>query len=58
MAANGTNATTPRPTVSGYNGLSVAIGKAISNVLQGQGTAADALKEAQTKADQALASSK
>jgi len=58
MAANGSNATTPRPTVAGYNGLSVAIGKAISNVLQGQGTAADALKEAQTKADQALTSSK
>jgi multiple sugar transport system substrate-binding protein len=56
MAANNANATTPRPTVPGYVGLSEAIANAISQVLQGQGTPADALAAAQEKANQALAS--
>lgn len=54
MAANSVNAITARPTVSGYVGLSEAIASAISDVLQGQGTPEDALKEAAEKADQAL----
>ena len=54
MEANAANAKQARPTVQGYNGLSVAIGGAISNVLQGQGTPAEALKAAQVKADAAL----
>lgn len=56
MAANSENATTARPTVPGYVGLSEAIAGAISQVLQGQGSPADALAAAQDKADQALAS--
>ncbi len=54
MAANSANATTARPTVAGYVGLSAAVGDAVSQVLQGKGTAASALKEAATKADKAL----
>jgi multiple sugar transport system substrate-binding protein len=56
MAANSANATTARPTVPGYVGLSEAIANAISGVLQGQGDPAEELKNAQTKADAALAS--
>jgi multiple sugar transport system substrate-binding protein len=56
MAANSANATTPRPTVPGYVGLSEAIGGAISQVLQGQSDPATALKAAQDKANEALAS--
>ncbi|MDQ0727004.1 ABC transporter substrate-binding protein [Microbacterium sp. W4I20] len=55
MAENNENAVNARPTVSGYVGLSEAIGGAISKVLQGQGTAEEALKDAAEKADQALA---
>lgn len=54
MAANAENAKNARPTVPGYVGLSEAIGQAISEVLQGQGTPEDALKEAADEADQAL----
>ncbi|WP_425953389.1 ABC transporter substrate-binding protein [Xylanimonas sp. McL0601] len=56
MAANSANAKTARPTATGYVGLSEAIGKAISKVLQGQADPADALAEAQKAADTALAS--
>lgn len=54
LAANNVNAINARPTVSGYVGLSEAIGNAISTVLQGQGTPEEALKAAAEKADQAL----
>lgn len=55
MAANNENAVNARPTVAGYVGLSEAVGSAISQVLQGQGTPEEALKAAAEKADQALA---
>ncbi len=55
MAANSANAKTPRPTVQGYVGLSESIASAISHVLQGDGTPAEALADAAKKADQALA---
>lgn len=54
MAANAENAKQARPTVSGYNGLSEAIGNGISRVLQGQGDAKTALDDAAEKADKAL----
>ncbi|MBC7590483.1 MAG: extracellular solute-binding protein [Salinibacterium sp.] len=54
MAANSANATTPRPTVAGYVGLSSAVGDAVSQVLQGKGTTASALRAAAAKADKAL----
>ncbi len=55
MAANNENAIKSRPTVSGYVGLSEAIGSAISKVLQGQGEPREALEDAAQKADDALA---
>lgn len=55
MAANNENAIKSRPTVSGYVGLSEAIGSAISKVLQGQGEPRAALEDAAQKADDALA---
>lgn len=55
MAANGENATEPRPTVAGYVNLSEAIGTAISEVLQGQGDPQTALDEAAEAATAALA---
>ena len=55
MAANSANAKQARPTVAGYVGLSEAIGSAISHVLQGDGTPAEALAGAAKKADDALA---
>lgn len=55
MAANSANAVNARPTVPGYVGLSEAIGSAISEVLQGQGDPREALEEAATQADEALA---
>jgi len=55
MAANSANAINSRPTVSGYVGLSEAIGSAISKVLQGQGDPREALEDAAKKADDALA---
>jgi multiple sugar transport system substrate-binding protein len=55
MAANSVNAVQARPTVAGYVGLSEAIGSAISEVLQGQGTSKEALEKAAKKADESLA---
>ena len=54
MAENGVNAKQARPTVPGYVGLSEAIGKAISSVLQGQGDPKQALEDAAKAADDAL----
>ncbi len=54
MEANAVNAKQARPTVAGYNGLSEAIGDAISKVLQNDGTPAEALKAAAVKATAAL----
>jgi multiple sugar transport system substrate-binding protein len=54
MAENNANAEQARPTVSGYVGLSEAIGAAISQVLQGQGTTAEALAKAAEQANEAL----
>jgi multiple sugar transport system substrate-binding protein len=54
MAANGENAKQARPTVKGYNGLSVAIGDAISHVLQGDGDPKEALDAAASDATEAL----
>lgn len=54
MAANGDNAKQARPTVAGYNGLSVAIGDAISHVLQGDGDPKEALDAAVKDANDAL----
>ena len=54
MAANAVNAKQPRPTIPGYVGLSEAIAKSISNVLQGKGDPAGSLAEAAKQADQAL----
>ena len=55
MAANNANAKQARPTVPATSGLSEAIGAAISHVLQGDGTPAEALAGAAKKADDALA---
>lgn len=55
MAANGANATQPRPTVAGYVKLSEAVGTAISEVLQGQGDPAERLAQAADEATAALA---
>lgn len=49
------NATTARPTVPGYVGLSQAVGQAIAKVLQGQGDPKAALDDAAKAADTALA---
>jgi multiple sugar transport system substrate-binding protein len=54
MAANAVNAKQARPTVAGYNGLSEAIGSAISKVLQNDGDPAEQLKAAAAKATKAL----
>lgn len=54
MAGNLANAKNTRPTVPGYVGLSEAIAKAISQVLQGQGEPADALKIAVETSNKAL----
>ena len=54
MAENGDNAKQARPTVSGYNGLSEAIGSAISHVLQGDGDPQEALDAAVAEANEAL----
>ena len=54
MAANAKNAVQARPTVPGYVGLSEAIGQAISDVLQGQGDPATALRQAADDANEAL----
>lgn len=54
MENNAVNAKQARPTVPGYTGLSEAVGKAISQVMQGQGTPAQALATAAKAADDAL----
>jgi multiple sugar transport system substrate-binding protein len=54
FAANAANVKKARPTTKGYSALSVAVGKAISQVLQGKGTPEDALKQAAQTADQQL----
>ncbi len=55
FVANLDNATIPRPTVPGYVGLSAAVGKAVSQVLQGAAEPKEALDEAAKSADRALA---
>ena len=55
MAANSVNATTARPTVPGYVGLSEAIAKAISNSLQGGADPKTVLDKAAQEAGEALA---
>lgn len=55
MAQNFVNAKKPRPTVAGYVGLSEAVGRAVSQVLQGAKDPKAALDEAAAKADRALA---
>ncbi|GAA3775424.1 ABC transporter substrate-binding protein [Microbacterium kribbense] len=55
FVANSDNVKNTRPTVAGYAGLSTAIGKAISQVLQGDGEPQAALATAAQAADQALA---
>ncbi len=54
MIANFANVKYARPTEQGYPGLSTAVGKAVADVLQGQGTPAAALKTAAAAADTAL----
>jgi multiple sugar transport system substrate-binding protein len=54
MADNGVNAVHARPTIAGYVAVSEAVGKAVSQVLQGQGEPEDALKSAADEADAAL----
>ncbi len=54
--ANFANAKQPRPTVAGYDEMSQNVGKAISAVLQGQGSAKDALDQAAAKSADALTS--
>ena len=54
FVANSANVKNTRPTTTGYAGLSVAIGKAISSVLQGEGEPKAALEKAATAADAAL----
>ena len=55
MIANFANVVYARPTVQGYPALSTAIGKAIEDVLQGQGTSQAALTQAATTANKSLA---
>ncbi|MFP3466861.1 ABC transporter substrate-binding protein [Leifsonia sp. SIMBA_070] len=54
FVANSANVKNTRPTTTGYAGLSVAIGKSISQVLQGDGQPKEALQQAATAADTAL----
>ena len=54
FVANQENATIPRPTVTGYVGLSTAVGRSVAEVLQGAKSVPDALAEAAEKADNAL----
>ena len=54
FVANQENATIPRPTVTGYVGLSTAVGRSVAEVLQGAKSVSDALGEAAEKADNAL----
>ncbi|MDN4599030.1 ABC transporter substrate-binding protein [Leifsonia virtsii] len=54
FVANSANVKETRPTTKGYAALSVAIGKAISQVLQGDGEPKAALEQAAKTADAAL----
>jgi multiple sugar transport system substrate-binding protein len=54
FVANSKNVKQTRPTTKGYADLSVAIGKAISYVLQGQGEPKSALDQAAKTADAAM----
>jgi multiple sugar transport system substrate-binding protein len=54
FVANSANVKNTRPTSTGYAALSVAIGKSISTVLQGDGEPKSALEQAAKTADQAL----
>ncbi len=58
FVANSANVKQTRPTTQGYAGLSVAVGKAISSVLQGDGEPTAALEQAAKAADAALAKDK
>lgn len=58
FVANSANVKQTRPTTQGYAGLSVAVGKAISSVLQGDGEPKAALEQAAKAADAALAKDK
>mgnify|MGYP003337397513 CR=1 FL=1 len=53
---NFANAKQPRPTIAGYDEMSQNVGAAIAAVLQGQGTAKDALDQAAAKSADALSS--
>ncbi|UAJ79026.1 ABC transporter substrate-binding protein [Leifsonia sp. ZF2019] len=58
FVANSANVKQTRPTTKGYAALSVAIGKSISAVLQGDGEPKAALEDAAKTADAALAKDK
>ncbi|MFF2053531.1 ABC transporter substrate-binding protein [Leifsonia sp. NPDC058194] len=58
FVANSANVKQTRPTTKGYAALSVAVGKSISQVLQGDGEPKAALEQAATTADAALAKDK
>jgi multiple sugar transport system substrate-binding protein len=54
MQANAENAVHARPTVPGYVDVSTAVGQAVSEVLQGEGTPEEALSRAADESDEAL----
>lgn len=58
FVANSANVKQTRPTTKGYAALSVAVGKSISQVLQGEGEPKAALEQAAKTADAALAKDK
>ncbi|WP_313544308.1 ABC transporter substrate-binding protein [Leifsonia aquatica] len=58
FVANSANVKQTRPTTKGYAALSVAVGKSISQVLQGEGEPKAALEQAAQTADAALAKDK
>ncbi|OJX73081.1 MULTISPECIES: ABC transporter substrate-binding protein [unclassified Leifsonia] len=58
FVANSANVKQTRPTTKGYAALSVAVGKSISQVLQGDGEPKAALEQAAKTADAALAKDK
>jgi multiple sugar transport system substrate-binding protein len=58
FVANSENVKQSRPTTTGYAALSVAVGKSISQVLQGDGDPKAALEEAAKTADAALGKNK
>ncbi len=58
FVANSANVKQTRPTTKGYAALSVAVGKSISQVMQGDGEPKAALEQAANTADAALAKDK